>query len=422
MPSTTSSSLSSDWPSSTVITPSLPTLLMASAMILPISSSELAEMVPTWAIDLSSVQGIDSFFSSSTAALTALSRPRFRSIGFMPAVTAFMPSRSMAAASTVAVVVPSPAVSEVCEATSLTICAPMFSNLFSSSISLATETPSLVTVGAPKLFSSTTLRPFGPRVTLTALARVSTPFSILVRASSEKRTSLALMIDLPRNSEWVVRRLSPDGGSGLDDRHDVVFTHHEQFVALDLDLGTGVLAEQHRVADLDVEFALAAVFEDLAVADRQDLTLDGLFGRAVGNHDATRGGPFFFDTLDDHAIMQRTQFHGLFSLPHFVDYCWIRSAGAGITRRSLVRAVFVPERAAKFHPQNRAGHVRLVRQMEPCAGHFKGRGRGFLPRTSDAGPATATGWCARSRILLLVAGAPGVGFRCDCAGGAQGGI
>src|SRR5438445_10474023 len=44
----------------------------------------------------------------------------------------------------VAVVVPSPAWSEVLEATSRTICAPMFSNLFSSSISLTTVTPSLV--------------------------------------------------------------------------------------------------------------------------------------------------------------------------------------------------------------------------------------------------------------------------------------
>jgi hypothetical protein len=55
----------------------------------------------------------------------------------------------MACASTVAVVVPSPASSEVLDATSFTICAPMFSNLSLSSISLATETPSLVTVGAP---------------------------------------------------------------------------------------------------------------------------------------------------------------------------------------------------------------------------------------------------------------------------------
>ena len=86
-----------------------------------------------------------------------------------------MPSVKIERASTVAVVVPSPATSEVFEATSLTICAPMFSNLSSSSISLATVTPSLVTVGAPKLFSSTTLRPLGPSVTVTASASTLTP-------------------------------------------------------------------------------------------------------------------------------------------------------------------------------------------------------------------------------------------------------
>ena len=36
--------------SSTVMTPSLPTFFMASAMMVPICVSELAEMVPTWAI------------------------------------------------------------------------------------------------------------------------------------------------------------------------------------------------------------------------------------------------------------------------------------------------------------------------------------------------------------------------------------
>ena len=53
---------------------------------------------------------------------------------------------------TVAVVVPSPATSEVLLATSLTIFAPMSSYLSSSSISLATVTPSLVTVGEPNDF------------------------------------------------------------------------------------------------------------------------------------------------------------------------------------------------------------------------------------------------------------------------------
>ena len=36
--------------SSTVMTPSFPTLPMASAMMLPIVSSLFAEIVPTWAI------------------------------------------------------------------------------------------------------------------------------------------------------------------------------------------------------------------------------------------------------------------------------------------------------------------------------------------------------------------------------------
>jgi hypothetical protein len=43
----------------------------------------------------------------------------------------------------------SPAMSLVFDATSRSICAPMFSNLSSSSISLATVTPSLVMRGAP---------------------------------------------------------------------------------------------------------------------------------------------------------------------------------------------------------------------------------------------------------------------------------
>ena len=110
--------------------------------------------------------------------MTALSMPRLMSIGLRPEATAFRPSRMIAWASTVAVVVPSPASSEVLDATSFTICAPMFSNLSFSSISLATETPSLVMVGAPKLFSSTALRPFGPSVALTALARMLTPLNM----------------------------------------------------------------------------------------------------------------------------------------------------------------------------------------------------------------------------------------------------
>ncbi len=191
MPSTTSSSVSRDFASSTVITPSLPTFAIASAIILPTVVSPFAEIVPTWRISSLDFTFLERFLRSATTASTAFSTPRFRSIGFMPAATIFEPSRTIACARTVAVVVPSPAASLVFEATSRTIWAPMFSNLSWSSISFATVTPSLVVRGAPKLFSMTTLRPLGPKVIFTASARMSTPRSIRSRASAPNLTSLA---------------------------------------------------------------------------------------------------------------------------------------------------------------------------------------------------------------------------------------
>ena len=81
-----------DLASSTVMTPSLPTFSMASAMMLPMVSSLLAEMVPTWAIILP-LTGLLSFFSSSVTAATAFSMPRFSSMGLAPAATFLLPSR-----------------------------------------------------------------------------------------------------------------------------------------------------------------------------------------------------------------------------------------------------------------------------------------------------------------------------------------
>src|SRR5437868_12478491 len=191
---------------------------------------------------------------SLTTASTAKSMPRLRSIGFIPAATARTPSRTSACARIVAVVVPSPASVLVLEATSLTICAPMFSNLSLSSISLATVTPSLVMRGAPNDLSRTTLRPLGPSVTLTALARMSTPRSILSRASTENLTSLAAIISYSV-CVWIgvwLRGLLP-GRLMLDDAHDVGLLHDQEILAVDLDLGARPFAEQHEIADLDVD-------------------------------------------------------------------------------------------------------------------------------------------------------------------------
>ena len=149
MPSTTSSSVSRLLASSTVMTPSLPTFFIALAIMSPIDLSPFEAIVPIWAISSEDATFLARFSMSLTTAVTAMSMPRLRSIGFMPAATSFSPSFMIEAASTVAVVVPSPARSLVFEATSRTICAPMFSNLSESSISLATVTPSLVMRGAP---------------------------------------------------------------------------------------------------------------------------------------------------------------------------------------------------------------------------------------------------------------------------------
>ncbi|CAB4855869.1 unannotated protein [freshwater metagenome] len=177
--------------SSTVITPSLPTLSIASAIISPIVSS---------AAEIDAVAAICSFEStalaidksSATISVTAFSMPRLSAIGFEPAATLRRPSRTRAWAKTVAVVVPSPATSSVFLATSLTSSAPIFSHGSSRSISLAMETPSLVIVGAPHFFSKTTLRPRGPRVTLTASAKIFIPRSNPRRASSLKAICFAM--------------------------------------------------------------------------------------------------------------------------------------------------------------------------------------------------------------------------------------
>ena len=66
---------------------------MASAMMLPMVSSPLAEMVPTWATSLRSLVGLEIFFSSAVTSSTAFSMPRFSCMGSWPAATSLEPSR-----------------------------------------------------------------------------------------------------------------------------------------------------------------------------------------------------------------------------------------------------------------------------------------------------------------------------------------
>src|SRR5262245_45758570 len=178
----------------------------------------------------------------------------------------------MACASTVAVVVPSPAVSDVLLATSRTIWAPMFWSGSFRSISLATVTPSLVIVGEPNFLSRTTLRPLGPRVTFTASASLLTPCRIAWRDSSPYTICLAISwspvarhqsreacsgavlqgVARPRRAPRPRRDPMPAlllaffrfGRGALDDAQHFVLAHDEVLLTIELDFLTGILSEQ----------------------------------------------------------------------------------------------------------------------------------------------------------------------------------
>ena len=99
-------------------------------------------------------------------------------------------------ASTVAVVVPSPASFTVFFAASLIKVAPMFSTGSNKTTLSATVTPSFVITGLPIASSYITHFPEAPRVDLTALASLSTPCIILFLASFPKERSFTISLGL----------------------------------------------------------------------------------------------------------------------------------------------------------------------------------------------------------------------------------
>src|SRR5450631_3684285 len=314
MPSVSSSSRPKVWLSSTVMTPSLPTLSMASAIISPICRSA-AEIDAVAAICSLVSTSLARPSSSSVTAATACSMPRLSAIGFAPAATLRRPSRTIAWARTVAVVVPSPATSSVFLATSLTSSAPIFSYGSSSSISLAMLTPSLVMVGAPHFFSRTTLRPFGPRVTLTASARMFIPRSRPRRASSSKAMILAIRVVPPTRNGWVtawrprrtdriprapfarVPRPSPDSRnyhSHGESANPMISTRPPR-VQMPAGMADGVPSPRHRIQSPPLRQG-----QSLSLADREGGS--GLGTEPAGRTCSLTSGPQATQSFDQHRV------------------------------------------------------------------------------------------------------------------------
>src|SRR5205814_2125860 len=84
-------------------------------------------------------------------------------------------------------------------------------------------------------------------------------------------------------SGWAV------GVMSVEHREQVVLAHDQVLLAVDLDLGAAVLAEQHAVAGLDLGRDDLAVLVALARADGDHLGLDRLLLGRIGDEQTTRG-------------------------------------------------------------------------------------------------------------------------------------
>ena len=115
------------------------------------------------------------------------------------------------------------------------------------------------------------------------------------------------------------------------DAHDVALLHDQEILAVDLDLGARPFAEQHAVADLDVDRNELAGLVAATRADGDDFTLRGLLLGGVGNDDAAGGLRFGIDALDDDAVVKRAELHG-------------------ILHKSLIRLIFLSEGRRQVSP------------------------------------------------------------------------
>src|SRR5262249_18047845 len=164
------------------------------------------------------------------------------------------------------------------------------------------------------------------------------------------------------------------GDALFDDAHDVALLHDQELFAVDLDLGARPFAEQHPVADLDVDRDQLAGFVAAAGANRNDLALGGLFLGGVGNDDAAGG--FGINALDDDAIVKWTEFHGFASSPGLTFFD-VMSAGSMPARgqvfstppKEVLDALLVRTRNTLMRNQDNRGAL-LLRSLrcEPCAG------------------------------------------------------
>src|SRR5437867_4997655 len=171
-------------------------------------------------------------------------------------------------------------------------------------------------VGLPNFLWSTTFRPLGPKVTLTACEMTLTPRNRAARASSLNRSCFAMNEFL--SSECSRSNCGRAGSLGAENAENVLLLHDQVLLAVQGDLAAGVLAEQHAIPRLHVEGGLLAILVHGPFADRDNLALLRLLLGAVRDDEAAASNFCLLDPFDHDAIVKRVQVR-LRSLSHGAD-------------------------------------------------------------------------------------------------------
>src|SRR6266567_7474092 len=134
--------------------------------------------------------------------------------------------------------------------------------------------------------------------------------------------ALLFLRSQPRGFSARARRSVAVGSGGLSRTssfhqhpHQVAFLHDQVLDAVELDFGPRPLAEQHAVADLDIDRDELAALIATTRSDGNDLPFLRFFLRGIRDDDAATAFLFSFDPFDDDAIVKWTEFHGFASSP-----------------------------------------------------------------------------------------------------------
>src|ERR687897_3284721 len=176
----------------------------------------------------------------------------------------------------------------------------------SSVFSLKTPSMPLLPRSKPRacrrVWRSTTSRPLSPLRSVRTCRTVVPLASRVLRPKQERRASTP---GAPKGQTL----LDP---LALDDPQDVVGVEDHVVLAVEADLGPGVLGE-------DDDITLANLDPVLELADRDDLgRLRLLLGR-VGEHYPRGGGLLTLDDLNERPLSQRLELHLLLP-PHFSHF------------------------------------------------------------------------------------------------------